>query len=1298
MTEPSLPEESIFAQALEIASTVERAAFLDRACGDNQALRAEVEALLRASERSGDLLDLPENPAVTTDLSRAEGAGTVIGPYKLLEQIGEGGMGTVWMAEQTAPIQRRVAVKVVKEGMDSKQVLARFEAERQALALMEHPNIAKVLDAGKTPSGRPYFVMELVKGQPITRYCDEKRLGVRERLDLFGDVCRAVQHAHQKGIIHRDLKPSNVLVAPYDGTPVVKVIDFGVAKATGQRLTDKTLFTGFGAVVGTPEYMSPEQAEVNNQDIDTRSDIYSLGVLLYELLTGSTPLTRKRVKEAALLEVLRVIREEEPPRPSTRLSESKDSLPSISAQRQTEPGKLTKLVRGELDWIVMKALEKDRNRRYESANGFAADIQRYLADESVQACPPSAGYRLRKLARRNRGRLVAAGVLGLALLVAAGGIGWTALDRATRQARAANDLELALERAEWLQGQGKRADALAAFERAELLAGQARADTARDERIAALKERLDAEKRDQEFLARFEDIRLRVASTVDLAESRFTPEAAFPEIKDALGRYGIGIGVLAPTEAAGRVQGRPEPARQNLLAALNECLRWAPSRDAPTRQWLLAALETADDNAWRVRARKAVVGSDRKVLEQMAREADVQKQPPGFLLVVAHSLPGPMQATRLELLRRIQSAYPADLWANHDLALELTTNGQPAEAVRYYTAALALRPDNPGIYLNRGKALKDAGEVDAAIADFRQSVVLAPQYATAHYNLGVALQEKGQRDKAIAAYREAIRLKPNLASAHNNLGTALRDKGQLNEAIAAFREAIRLKPDHAAAHNNLGTALRDKGQLDEAIAECREAIRLKPDLAMAHYALGIALQEKGQVDKAIAAYREAIRLKPDLAWAHNNLGTALRDKGQLNESIAKCREAIRLKPNLVAAHYNLGNALQEKGQLAEAIAAYREAIRLKPDLAWAHINLGNALRKKGQLDEAIAAYREAIRVNKDFPEAHYALGIALREKGQLDKAIAAYREAIRLKKDYSEAHNNLGIALQAKGQLAEAIAAYREAIRIKPENTSAHYNLGNALWEKGKLDEAIAAFREAIHRKKDYAEAHCNLGEVLRQQGLFRQALKEMRRGHELGSRNPRWPYPSAQWVRRCERLVELDGRLPDILAGKIKPASPAEWIELAGLCSLKQRHRATARFYEEAFATDPKLAADPNASHRYNAARAAALAGCGQGKDDPAADPERARLRGQALVWLRGDLKVWRQLLDKESDKARPAVLEQMRHWLRDPDFNGVRGKAIAQLPEAEREPWQKLWDDVADTLARAQARTTSEKKPGTK
>ncbi len=469
----------VFLAAVELSSE-ERPRYLAEACGSDADLRADVDRLLAAHAAPDSIVEpacsqpatalLPDRTSATqafdpdapdptdmptedpgpgwatatsahpdfdattawefsatgpraTKATTREGIGTVIaGRYTLVDVIGEGGMGSVYLARQTEPVTREVALKLIKTGMDSRGVLARFDAERQALALMDHPNIARIYDGGLTPAGQPFFVMELVKGVPLTEYCDQQRLSVPARLELFVAVCQAVQHAHQKGIIHRDLKPGNVLVTEVDGRPTPKVIDFGVAKATELKLTDMSL-ADLGAIVGTPAYMSPEQANPTSTDIDTRTDVYALGVMLYELLTGSPPLSAKQFQRGAILEMLRMVREVDPPRPSTKLSTA-EALPNIAANRSIEPARLSKLLQGELDWVVMKAIEKDRTRRYETANGFARDIQRYLADEVVEARPPSRGYRLRKFVRRNKGQVIAASLLLLTLLAGIIGTSW----------------------------------------------------------------------------------------------------------------------------------------------------------------------------------------------------------------------------------------------------------------------------------------------------------------------------------------------------------------------------------------------------------------------------------------------------------------------------------------------------------------------------------------------------------------------------------------------------------------------------------------------------------------------------------------------------------------------------------------------------------------------------------------------------------------------------------------------------------------------------------------------------------
>ncbi len=843
MSDAQTDAKAIFFEALDCEGADEVRRFLDQACGTDPALRARVEELLRAHQDAGAFLGGAEQHDVTRDQPGAERPGTIIGPYKLLEQIGEGGFGLVFMAEQQQPVRRKVALKILKPGMDTRQVIARFEAERQALALMDHPNIARVLDAGETGSGRPHFVMELVRGVPITDYCDQNQLSTRERLELFTHVCHAVQHAHHKGIIHRDLKPSNVMVTLHDGVPVVKVIDFGIAKALGQQLTDKTLFTGFAQMVGTPMYMSPEQAQLSGLDIDTRSDIYSLGVLLYELLAGVTPFDRGRMATVGYDEMRRIIREEDPPSPSTRLSTLGQAAVTVSAERQSDPKRLCRLLRGELDWIVMKALDKDRNRRYETANELARDVDRHLHDEPVLACPPSSWYRFCKFTRRHKAGLLITAVAALVLLLAGAGVTWALLDQAARRRELSGrrseteqtvsavlikTQQLRKQAAEAASVTSQEADAaLALWRQAEASLDQAETALRTGTADARLQERVRNERRQTgqqraqaqrtaNLLHDLDDARLTLSSW----QKTRNPAGTAMKYAAAFAGYGLEVTPGRTRGLARRIRAEQPAIREALIEALdewNQSVTEARQLESANMVWAIAT--AADDDPWRQQFRVAAIAHDAMALRALNGQARRLALPTSRLTQLASFLlrQGDRDAA-LALLRWAHGRHPTDFWTHYYLGYLLAEDKDqsPAileEAIGCYRTALALRPATYAAYNNLGNVLSAKNEWDEAIAHYRKAIELDPKFAIAHYNLGNNLNHKKQWDPAVAAFRKAIELDPKFAPAHNNLGDALRAKNQLDEAIGEYKKAIDLDPKLGFAHNSLGALLKAKNQL-----------------------------------------------------------------------------------------------------------------------------------------------------------------------------------------------------------------------------------------------------------------------------------------------------------------------------------------------------------------------------------------------------------------------------------------------------------------------------------------------------
>ena len=592
--------------------------------------------MLAAHEEAGSFLNLPVGSESATPLVElSEKPGSKIGRFRILEQIGEGGFGVVFMAEQQEPVLRLVALKIIKLGMDTRQVVARFEAERQALAMMDHPNVAKVLDGGATDTGRPYFVMELVKGSPITEYCDKNNLSIPQRLEIFGQVCQAVQHAHQKGLIHRDIKPTNVLVVFQDERPVAKVIDFGVAKAMQARLTEKTLFTDFRQLVGTPAYMSPEQA-AGGMDIDTRSDVYSLGVLLYEILTGSPPFDPKELRSKGFAEMQRVICEVEPPVPSSRLGRLADTLSSVAMHRGIEPRRLTSAVRGELDWIVMRCLEKDRKRRYETPSALARDVDRYLHDEPVDACPPSTVYRIRKFVQRKRIAIATAGMILVLVVSMAGAIGWAVRDRSVRQAALEQGVIAALGDAEHWYRRENWNEALASIMQAERLVAAGDLEHPLADRVRQWRTDLDT-------IGLLDDI---VLSNADGSQwdSSSSINATYEHVFRSLG---IDIDALALEDAANRI--RASRIRPQLTQALDHSaqFRLNISYDEKTREWVkpvewcrrpLTVARTADPNEYCGRVRLAIEKWELAELAALTKMSAARNLPVSILRLAAREL------------------------------------------------------------------------------------------------------------------------------------------------------------------------------------------------------------------------------------------------------------------------------------------------------------------------------------------------------------------------------------------------------------------------------------------------------------------------------------------------------------------------------------------------------------------------------------------------------------------------------------------------------------------------------------
>jgi tetratricopeptide (TPR) repeat protein len=1143
-------------------------------------------ALLRAAEQGlGPEAPAPTYIEVTASQGNPDDRPPSIDGYAVSgEKLGTGGMGVVWRGCDS-DLNREVAVKVMRcELSNQPRLHRRFVEEAQVTSQLQHPGIPPIHELGTLADGRPYFVMKVVKGRTLADLLAERPSPAEELprfLGIFDHVCQAVAYAHSKGVIHRDLKPANVMVGAFGE---VQVMDWGLAKllsdepGPGRQGPEdgpagsvvETLAAGtdgpteVGTVLGTYTYMPPEQARGEVGRLDRRSDVFGLGAILCQILTGKPPYDGTREELPALVQLGQLgpawQRLQACGADATLARLARSCLAARQEERPADAAAVARAV------AAHQAAVQQRLRQ--------AEVERAAAEARADEEARTRQVAQAKAAVERRARRLTLGlaVAGMVVLVlgTAGIVYWV------QQRRWANrQVEQGLDQVARLRQAYRFADAEDMLARVREWARQAGSEW-------------------QDSLARAEDD-LHLARKLDrvrqeaatLAEGDWDPGRVREQYPKVLAEHALNVLEGDLDKLAEMIRARA--VRESIVAALDEWSREESNRQRQHR--LLELANRADDpEPWRQGVRGAFARRDVRRLRQLLRGMGPGKSTPGVVLLLASAFSRESQEP-LALLRRMQLEWPHDFWVNFILGSRLVERKKYQEAVECFLVAVALRPDSALAQYNLGMSLKNKGEVDEAIACYRKAVALDPKFAAAHYNLGNALGARGKQDEAFACYQKAS---------------------------ACYRQAIALAPTDAKAH----------------------------------YHFGVTLKALGKEDQAIASYRQAIHLDPTLALAHTNLGGALAARGEVEEALACCKKALDLDPTNAQTHYNLGAAWSARGKEDEAIDCYQKALAIDPALTLAHTNLGGALLARRRVEEAITCFRNALALAPTDAKARF----------------------------------NLGFALQSRGEVDEAIDCYRKAVALDPKLAAAHYNLGNVLGARGKVEEAIACYQKASELDPNDAKTHGALGQELMRQGHLKEAEKSLRRCLALRPANPTDGAFAAHLLQQCQKLLDADDRLHAYRAGKGGPTDAATQLLMASVAGRPARrlYLTAARLYRDAFARQPQLAA----AHRYNAACYAALAAAGQGEDTAKLDDkEKARLRKQALDWLRADLVLRTRQLETGKPADRAAVQQTLRHWQKDTDLAGLRAReALAKLPAEEYEAFTHLWADVAALLKKAE------------